>query len=222
MKPTFFSPFEDFSNNLSPSCWKREALGVFDVERNLLVVPLEATPGRNRSHPSRRSRFHRDIIDANRNRPPSDGCFVRRKRASVHRGVLPVSLARGNTPPLAFLTARSHYLTTTESTNTVSRVFLTQLRCLTCKNRPVFVKNRLALPLLPLRFMIHFATIDLWADARTGRECRLLVSNEGCEVEILAKGAPILTAWYQSLSEAIESARERRPVSAVGGPQLAA
>ena len=63
--------------------------------------------------------------------------------------------------------------------------------------------------------MIHFATIELWADERTGRECRLLVSNEGCEVEILAEGEPMLTAWYQSVSEAIESAKERRPVSAV-------
>jgi hypothetical protein len=70
--------------------------------------------------------------------------------------------------------------------------------------------------------MIHFATIDLWTDARTGRECRLLVSNEGCRVEISAKGEPMLTAWYQSVSEALESATERRPVSAVGGPQLAA
>jgi hypothetical protein len=71
--------------------------------------------------------------------------------------------------------------------------------------------------------MIHFATIDLWEDARTGRECRLLVSNEGCEVEILsAEGEPMLTAWYTSVSEAFESARERQPGSAAGGPQLAA
>jgi hypothetical protein len=70
--------------------------------------------------------------------------------------------------------------------------------------------------------MSHFATIDLWADARTGRECRLLVSNEGCEVEILAEGERLLTAWYRSVSEAFESAEERRPVSAIGGPQVAA
>jgi hypothetical protein len=69
--------------------------------------------------------------------------------------------------------------------------------------------------------MIHFATIDLWADVRTGRECRVLVSNEGCEVEILAEGEPMLTAWYSSVSDALESAKERQPASTARGPQLA-
>ena len=70
--------------------------------------------------------------------------------------------------------------------------------------------------------MIQFATIDLWSDARTGKRCRLTVSDDGCEVEIRAEGERMLTAWYSSVTEALACAKERQPVPCLTGPQLAA
>jgi hypothetical protein len=59
--------------------------------------------------------------------------------------------------------------------------------------------------------MIHFATIDLWSDLCTGKRCRLTVSDDGCEIEIQAKGQRMLTAWYPTVTEALACAKERRP-----------
>lgn len=70
--------------------------------------------------------------------------------------------------------------------------------------------------------MLHFATIDLWSDTRTGKRCRLTVSDDGCEVEIRAQGERILTAWYPSVTEALACAKERQPSPAANGPQPAA
>lgn len=76
--------------------------------------------------------------------------------------------------------------------------------------------------LLRTSFMSHFATIDLWSDVRTGKRCRLTVSDDGCEVEIRAEGERMLTAWYPSVSEALACARERQPASVLTGPRFAA
>jgi hypothetical protein len=70
--------------------------------------------------------------------------------------------------------------------------------------------------------MTQLATIELWSDARSGKRCRLTVSDAGCEVEIQAQGERMLTAWYPSVSEALACARERQPVPVAGGPHLAA
>jgi hypothetical protein len=59
--------------------------------------------------------------------------------------------------------------------------------------------------------VVHFATIDLWSDTRSGRRCRLTVSDDGCEVEIQARGERMLTAWYPNITDALASAIERQP-----------
>jgi hypothetical protein len=79
----------------------------------------------------------------------------------------------------------------------------------------------LAFGLLSRPLMIHFATIDLWTDTKTGKDCRLTVSDDGCEVEIRAKGERMLTAWYPTVSEALASARERQPRGGMSGPRFA-
>jgi hypothetical protein len=70
--------------------------------------------------------------------------------------------------------------------------------------------------------MSRLATIDVWSDDKSGKRCRLTVSDSGCEVEIRAEGERLLTAWYSSLAEAWASARERQPGAAFSGPPLAA
>jgi hypothetical protein len=70
--------------------------------------------------------------------------------------------------------------------------------------------------------MRNFATVDLWSDGETGKRCVLTITDEGCEVEIKAEGARMLTAWYASVSEALASARERQPAPIANGPQIAA
>ena len=73
----------------------------------------------------------------------------------------------------------------------------------------------MALLLLTQPIMVYFATIDLWSDTRTGKHCRVTVSDNGCEVEIQAKGERMLTAWYPTVSEAIACAKERRPPTSI-------
>jgi hypothetical protein len=64
----------------------------------------------------------------------------------------------------------------------------------------------------------ELATIDLWSDSETGKHCRLIVSADGCEVEIGVAGERMLTAWYPSISAAVSCAWERQPPTALDGP----